>query len=50
MKHTIDLVQFVDTCEIDPLYFEKPYYVVPDGEMAQEAYNVVRQALRDSRR
>ena len=49
-KHIIDLVQFVDTCEIDPLYFEKPYYVVPDGEMAQEAYNVVRQALRDSRK
>ena len=49
-KHTIDLVQFVDSCEIDPLYFEKPYYVVPDGEMAQEAFNVVRQALKDSRK
>ncbi len=47
-KHTIDLVQFVDTCEIDPLYYEKPYYVVPDGDMAQEAYRVVQQALRDS--
>jgi DNA end-binding protein Ku len=47
-KHTIDLVQFVDTCEIDPLYFEKPYYVVPDGDMAQEAYRVVHRALRDT--
>ena len=47
-RHTIDLVQFVDTCEIDPLYYEKPYYLVPDGEMAQEAYRVVQQALRDS--
>ncbi len=46
-KHTIDLVQFVDSCEIDPLYYEKPYYVVPDGKMAQEAYRVVSQALRD---
>ena len=47
-RHTIDLVQFVDTCEIDPLYYEKPYYVVPDGEMAQEAYRVVQRALQDS--
>ena len=49
-RHTIDLVQFVDACEIDPLYYEKPYYLVPDGEMAQEAYRVVQQALRDSRK
>ena len=47
-KHTIDLVQFVGAHEIDPLYFEKPYFVVPDGEMAQEAYRVIRKALRDS--
>src|ERR1700760_1514760 len=28
-RRTIDLVQFVDHCEIDPRYFEKPYYVIP---------------------
>jgi DNA end-binding protein Ku len=47
-KHTIDLVQFVGGHEVDPLYFEKPYFVVPDGEMAQEAYRVIHKALRDS--
>jgi DNA end-binding protein Ku len=44
-KHTIDLVQFVGGHEVDPLYFEKPYFVVPDGEMAQEAYRVIHKAL-----
>jgi DNA end-binding protein Ku len=49
-KHTVDLVQFVDACEIDPLYFEKPYFIVPDGKMAQEAYRVIRQALAETRK
>ena len=31
-RHTIDLVQFVGACEIDPLYYEKPYFLVPDGD------------------
>ena len=46
-KRTIDLVQFVDKDEIDPLYFEKPYYVVPmDDEVAHEGFAVIREALR----
>ncbi|MBU6253163.1 MAG: Ku protein [Alphaproteobacteria bacterium] len=45
-KRTIDLVQFVDHCEIDPIYFDKPYYVMPDGKLAGEAYAVLRDALR----
>jgi DNA end-binding protein Ku len=45
-RRTIDLVQFVDQCEIDPVYFEKPYYVVPDGKLAEEAYAVLRDAMR----
>ena len=49
-KHTIDLVQFVDAHEIDPLYFEKPYFVVPDGAVAGEAYRVIREALRRTRK
>ena len=44
-RHTIDLVQFVGACEIDPLYYEKPYFLVPDGAVAQEAFRVIRQAL-----
>jgi DNA end-binding protein Ku len=49
-RKTFDLVQFVDYCEIDPIYFEKPYYVVPDGELAEDAYRVFRDALRSSRK
>lgn len=45
-KRTLDLVQFVDANEIDVFYFEKPYYVVPQDELAEEAYIVLREALR----
>lgn len=45
-KKTLDLVQFVDACEIDPLYFEKPYYVAPADDLAEEAFVVLREALR----
>lgn len=44
--HTIELTQFVEACEIDPLYFEKPYYLLPDGDVAEEGYRVIRDALR----
>ncbi len=49
-RHTIDLIQFVDQGEIDPVYFEKPYFVLPDGRLAHEAYGVLRDALRASRK
>lgn len=45
-KKTLELVQFVDRCDIDPIYFDRPYYVVPDGELAEDAFRVVRDALR----
>jgi len=45
-KRIIDLVQFVDHCEIDPIYFDTPYYVLADGKPAQEAYAVLRDAMR----
>lgn len=45
-KKTLELVQFVDSSEIDPLYFEKPYYVVPADDLAEEAFVVLREALR----
>jgi DNA end-binding protein Ku len=45
-KRTLELVQFVDAGEIDPLYFEKPYYVAPKDELAEEAFIVLREALR----
>ncbi len=45
-KRTLELVQFVDQGEIDVFYFEKPYYVVPQDELAEEAFVVLREALR----
>jgi DNA end-binding protein Ku len=47
-KRVLDLVQFVDACEIPPLYYDKPYYLVPTGDVAEEAYQVIRDALRDA--
>jgi DNA end-binding protein Ku len=49
-KKTLDLTQFVDANEIDPLYYEKPYYVVPADDLAEEAFVVLREALRDTRK
>jgi DNA end-binding protein Ku len=49
-KRTLDLVQFVDMGEIDPIWFDRPYYVTPDGELAEEAYGVMRDAMRRSKR
>ncbi|MEB8386752.1 Ku protein [Rhodobacteraceae bacterium KMM 6894] len=47
-KKTFELVQFVDACEISPLYFDKPYYISATDELAQDAYRVVRDALRQA--
>lgn len=50
-RRTIELLQFVDHCEIDPRYFEKPYYVVPAGdEVAVEGFAVIREALRKAKK
>ena len=47
-KKTLELTQFVDSHEIDPIYFEKPYYVVPADDLAEEAFVVLREALKRS--
>ena len=44
-RKTLDLQQFIDVSEIDPRYFEKPYYIVPADEQAAEGYLVIREAL-----
>lgn len=49
-KKTLELVQFVDAHEIDVFYFEKPYFVVPADDLAEEAYIVLREALRQARK
>jgi DNA end-binding protein Ku len=49
-KKTLDLTQFVDACEVDPIYFDRPYFVVPDGELAEEAFRVLREALKRTKK
>jgi DNA end-binding protein Ku len=49
-RKTLDLVQFVDEGEIDATYFEKPYYVVPADDLAEEAYVVLRDALKAAKK
>ena len=49
-KHTIDMTTFVDRDEIDPRYFDKPYYLLPDGDEADEGYTVLRDALAKTKK
>ena len=49
-KQTIDLARFVDEGAIDDRYFETPYYLLPDGEMADEGYAILQKALKDAKK
>jgi DNA end-binding protein Ku len=45
-KKTIDLTRFVDAADIDPRYFERPYYLGIGDKHGAEGYVVIREALR----
>src|SRR5207248_11330600 len=45
-KRIIDIEEFVPRQEIDELYMRDPYYIVPDGEVGQQAFAVIREAIR----
>jgi DNA end-binding protein Ku len=45
-KRAIDIDEFVPRDEIDELYLNSPYYIAPDGEVAQQAFAVIREAIR----
>lgn len=45
-KHTIDIEAFVDAGEVDTIYQESPYYLAPDGPMAEETFGVLREAMK----
>ncbi len=51
-KKSVELVQFVDQHEIDPIYFERPFFVLPDedNEDGVEAYIVLRDALKKAKK
>ena len=46
-KRTIEIDEFVPKNEIDELYLNTPYYIVPDGEVGQQAFAVIREAIRE---
>ena len=43
---TIDIDRFVDASDIDRLYWDEPYFLVPDGKLALEAFAVIRKAMQ----
>ena len=45
-KRTIDIDEFVPKDEIDEVYLNSPYYIAPDGEVGQQAFAVIREAIR----
>jgi len=45
-KRTIEIDRFVPKKDIDELYLRDPYYIVPDGEVGQQAFAVIREAIR----
>jgi DNA end-binding protein Ku len=45
LSRTIDLTGFVDPDEIDVVYLDTPYYVAPDGKIAEETFAVLRAAM-----
>ena len=47
-RHTLEIAQFVDLRELDPEFFEKPYFVVPENDVQAEAFAVIREALKET--
>lgn len=45
-EHTLEVDGFIDEKTIDPIYLDKPYYLIPADKVANEAYAVFREALR----
>ena len=47
--HTIEINKFVPLADIDPRYYDSPYYVVPNDKVGQDAFAVIREAMRDKK-
>lgn len=43
----LEIVQFIDQSQFDPIYLDAPYYLAPDGPVAEEAFRVLRTAMAD---
>ncbi len=49
VKKSIEILDFVELTEIDPIYFDKSYYLSPQ-ETGEKAYHLLRQAMKDTGR
>src|SRR5512143_373216 len=49
-RRTIDIEDFVELDEIDPIFFDKAYFVIPTGEDAVGAYGLLHAAMRAAER
>jgi DNA end-binding protein Ku len=47
-NHTLNIEAFVDASEVDVIYQDTPYYLAPDGKMAEETFIVLREAMREA--
>jgi DNA end-binding protein Ku len=45
-KRTIEIDKFVPRDEIDEIFFNSPYYIVPDGQVGAQAFAVIREAIK----
>ncbi len=49
-SRNVEITDFVDLDEIDPIYYHKTYYLAPKGEQAEHAYGLLRKAMERSRK
>ena len=49
-SETIDLTRFIDEKEVDPIFFATPYYIAPEGKVADETFRVIHQAMIEERK
>ncbi len=49
-RHTLDVQQFVNVDDLDPAFYEKPYFVLPENDAQSEAFAVVREALKETKK
>jgi DNA end-binding protein Ku len=49
-SNAIVIEKFVDAQDVDPIYFESPYYVAPDGAVAEETFRVIQWAMREKQK
>ncbi len=48
-SQTIEIDRFVPRAQIDERYLDSPYYIIPDDKVGQEAFGVIREAMRDKK-